>query len=150
MQSIYSDVACPGLVLTQMTLGILGKWFWTLILPLLLLVSGTLSHVQCIYEYPPPIPPQVRTFVTPTLTMNPYNGSEALVSRVCRKTLCFVLHAACQYSVFSSGDMLSQVWLARQTPYSLDRNRKYYSKVTAFGRRYVDHRQVCMCVCVCL
>lgn len=96
LQGIYSDVACPGLVLTQMTLGILGKWFWTLILPLLLLVSGTLSHIQCISDdhnvMNTPLPPQVRMLVTPTLTMNPYNGSEALVSRVCRKVfvLCYM------------------------------------------------------------
>ena len=48
--------------------------------------------------------------------------------------------------LFNSGDTLSQVWLARQAPHSLDHNKKYYSKVTAFGRRYVDHRQVCMSV----
>ena len=72
VQGIYSDVACPGLVLTQMTLGILGKWFWMLILPLLLLVSGTLSHVQCISDdhnvmntppLPPPPPPPSISFL---------------------------------------------------------------------------------------
>ena len=43
------------MMVTQMTLGILGRWFWTLILPLLLLVSETLSHVQCVsdnHDYP--------------------------------------------------------------------------------------------------
>lgn len=58
------------------------------------------------------------------------------------------LYIADVYSsgMFSCGGILSQVWLARQAPHSLDHNKKYYSKVTAFGRQYVDHRQVCMCV----
>ena len=72
------------MMVTQMTLGILGRWFWTLILPLLLLVSETLSHVQCVSDNCHVMTiPQVRMLVTPTLTMNPYNGSEALVSKVC-------------------------------------------------------------------
>lgn len=39
LQGIYSDVAGPGMMVTQMTLAILGTWFWTLLYPLLILVS---------------------------------------------------------------------------------------------------------------
>ncbi|ELU18542.1 hypothetical protein CAPTEDRAFT_92645 [Capitella teleta] len=56
-QGIYSHTTCPGLVMTNLTYGILPSWFWTLLLPLLILI---------------------RIF-TPTMNYSPYNGSEALV-----------------------------------------------------------------------
>lgn len=39
-QGLYSSVICPGVVLTNLTYGILPPFVWTLLLPLLWLVSG--------------------------------------------------------------------------------------------------------------
>ncbi|XP_076870912.1 3-keto-steroid reductase/17-beta-hydroxysteroid dehydrogenase 7 isoform X2 [Brachyhypopomus gauderio] len=55
-QGLYSSVICPGLVMTNLTYGILPSFFWTLILPLMWLI---------------------RIF-TNTFTLTPYNGAEAL------------------------------------------------------------------------
>ncbi|XP_048844799.1 3-keto-steroid reductase [Brienomyrus brachyistius] len=55
-QGIYSSVICPGLVMTNLTYGILPSFLWTLIMPIMLLI---------------------RIF-TNTFTLTPYNGAEAL------------------------------------------------------------------------
>ncbi|XP_055070016.2 3-keto-steroid reductase/17-beta-hydroxysteroid dehydrogenase 7 [Misgurnus anguillicaudatus] len=55
-QGLYSSVICPGLVMTNLTYGILPSFFWTLILPIMWLI---------------------RIF-TNTFTLTPYNGAEAL------------------------------------------------------------------------
>ena len=39
LQGVYSHTTCPGLVMTNLTNGILPAWFWKLVLPFLLLVS---------------------------------------------------------------------------------------------------------------
>lgn len=41
-QGLFSSVICPGLVMTNMTYGILPSFFWTLIMPLMWLVSCVL------------------------------------------------------------------------------------------------------------
>ncbi|XP_050388357.1 3-keto-steroid reductase/17-beta-hydroxysteroid dehydrogenase 7 isoform X2 [Patella vulgata] len=56
-KGVYSHVTCPGLVMTNLTFGILPSWFWNLILPIFWLL---------------------RIFV-PTMNYDTYNGSEALV-----------------------------------------------------------------------
>jgi 17beta-estradiol 17-dehydrogenase/3beta-hydroxysteroid 3-dehydrogenase len=55
-KGIYSHTTCPGLVMTNMTYGILPSWCWFLLLPILWLL---------------------RVF-TASVTVSPYNGSEAL------------------------------------------------------------------------
>uniref|UniRef100_A0AAY5F3S7 3-keto-steroid reductase/17-beta-hydroxysteroid dehydrogenase 7 n=1 Tax=Electrophorus electricus TaxID=8005 RepID=A0AAY5F3S7_ELEEL len=55
-QGVYSSVICPGLVMTNLTYGILPSFLWTLIMPLMWLL---------------------RMF-TNTFTLMPYNGAEAL------------------------------------------------------------------------
>ncbi|KAL2089754.1 hypothetical protein ACEWY4_014442 [Coilia grayii] len=55
-QGMYSSVICPGLVMTNLTYGILPSFFWTLIMPIMWLI---------------------RVF-TNTFTLTPYNGAEAL------------------------------------------------------------------------
>ncbi|KAI5109426.1 3-keto-steroid reductase [Silurus meridionalis] len=55
-QGLYSSVICPGLVMTNLTYGILPSFIWTLIMPLMWLI---------------------RIF-TNTFTLTPYNGAEAL------------------------------------------------------------------------
>lgn len=55
-QGMYSSVICPGLVMTNLTYGILPSFFWTLIMPIMWLI---------------------RIF-TNTFTLTPYNGAEAL------------------------------------------------------------------------
>lgn len=55
-QGVYSSVICPGLVMTNLTYGILPSFFWTLIMPIMWLI---------------------RIF-TNTFTLTPYNGAEAL------------------------------------------------------------------------
>ncbi|XP_064194565.1 3-keto-steroid reductase [Anguilla rostrata] len=55
-QGVFSSVICPGLVMTNLTYGILPSFFWTLIMPVMWLI---------------------RVF-TNTFTLTPYNGAEAL------------------------------------------------------------------------
>uniref|UniRef100_A0A3Q3RI92 3-keto-steroid reductase/17-beta-hydroxysteroid dehydrogenase 7 n=1 Tax=Mastacembelus armatus TaxID=205130 RepID=A0A3Q3RI92_9TELE len=55
-QGLFSSVVCPGLVMTNLTYGILPSFFWTLIMPIMWLI---------------------RIF-TNTFTLTPYNGAEAL------------------------------------------------------------------------
>ncbi|XP_026789274.3 3-keto-steroid reductase isoform X1 [Pangasianodon hypophthalmus] len=55
-QGLYSSVICPGLVMTNLTYGILPSFFWTLIMPIMWLI---------------------RIF-TNTFTLTSYNGAEAL------------------------------------------------------------------------
>ncbi|MGH0170251.1 UNVERIFIED_CONTAM: hypothetical protein FKN15_058602 [Acipenser sinensis] len=55
-QGLYSSVTCPGLVMTNLTYGILPSFFWTLITPIMWLI---------------------RIF-TNTFTLTAYNGAEAL------------------------------------------------------------------------
>ncbi|KAJ8390432.1 hypothetical protein AAFF_G00103670 [Aldrovandia affinis] len=55
-QGLFSSVICPGLVMTNLTYGILPSFFWTLIMPIMWLI---------------------RVF-TNTFTLTPYNGAEAL------------------------------------------------------------------------
>uniref|UniRef100_A0A672TFR1 3-keto-steroid reductase/17-beta-hydroxysteroid dehydrogenase 7 n=1 Tax=Sinocyclocheilus grahami TaxID=75366 RepID=A0A672TFR1_SINGR len=55
-RGLYASVICPGLVMTNLTYGILPSFFWTLIMPIMWLI---------------------RIF-TNTFTLSPYNGAEAL------------------------------------------------------------------------
>lgn len=55
-QGLFSSVICPGLVMTNLTYGILPPFFWTLIMPIMWLI---------------------RVF-TNTFTLTPYNGAEAM------------------------------------------------------------------------
>uniref|UniRef100_A0A8C5HY80 3-keto-steroid reductase/17-beta-hydroxysteroid dehydrogenase 7 n=1 Tax=Gouania willdenowi TaxID=441366 RepID=A0A8C5HY80_GOUWI len=55
-QGLFSSVICPGLVMTNLTYGIVPSFFWTLIMPIMYLI---------------------RVF-TNTFTISPYNGAEAL------------------------------------------------------------------------
>lgn len=55
-RGLYSSVICPGLVMTNLTYGILPSFFWTLIMPIMWLI---------------------RIF-TNTFTLSPYNGADAL------------------------------------------------------------------------
>ncbi|XP_062259739.1 3-keto-steroid reductase/17-beta-hydroxysteroid dehydrogenase 7-like [Platichthys flesus] len=55
-QGLFSSVICPGLVMTNLTYGILPSFFWTLIMPIMWLI---------------------RIF-TNTFTLTPSNGAEAL------------------------------------------------------------------------
>ncbi|XP_050014168.1 3-keto-steroid reductase/17-beta-hydroxysteroid dehydrogenase 7 isoform X2 [Alexandromys fortis] len=56
-KGLYSSVICPGVVLTNLTYGILPPFVWTLLLPLLWLIR----------------------FFANAFTLTPYNGAEALV-----------------------------------------------------------------------
>uniref|UniRef100_H2TTL7 3-keto-steroid reductase/17-beta-hydroxysteroid dehydrogenase 7 n=1 Tax=Takifugu rubripes TaxID=31033 RepID=H2TTL7_TAKRU len=55
-QGLFSSVICPGLVMTNLTYGILPSFLWSLIMPIMYLI---------------------RLF-TNTFTLTPYNGAEAL------------------------------------------------------------------------
>uniref|UniRef100_A0A1A8GL26 3-keto-steroid reductase/17-beta-hydroxysteroid dehydrogenase 7 n=1 Tax=Nothobranchius korthausae TaxID=1143690 RepID=A0A1A8GL26_9TELE len=55
-QGLFSSVTCPGLVMTNLTYGILPSFLWTLIMPIMWLI---------------------RIF-TNTFTLTPHNGAEAL------------------------------------------------------------------------
>ncbi|CAL8343681.1 unnamed protein product [Merluccius merluccius] len=55
-QGLFSSVICPGLVMTNLTYGILPSFFWSLLMPIMWFI---------------------RMF-TNTLTLTPYNGAEAL------------------------------------------------------------------------
>ncbi|XP_037681396.1 3-keto-steroid reductase/17-beta-hydroxysteroid dehydrogenase 7 [Choloepus didactylus] len=56
-RGLYSSVVCPGVVLTNLTYGILPPFIWTLLMPIVWLLR----------------------FFTNAFTMTPYNGTEALV-----------------------------------------------------------------------
>lgn len=56
-KGLYSSVMCPGVVLTNLTYGILPPFVWTLLLPLIWLIR----------------------FFANAFTLTPYNGAEALV-----------------------------------------------------------------------
>ncbi|XP_053373944.1 3-keto-steroid reductase/17-beta-hydroxysteroid dehydrogenase 7-like [Mercenaria mercenaria] len=56
-KGVYSVSTCPGLVMSNMTFGILPSWFWFLVMPFLFFM---------------------RLFVT-SLTCNAYNAAEALI-----------------------------------------------------------------------
>ncbi|KAM7162709.1 3-keto-steroid reductase/17-beta-hydroxysteroid dehydrogenase 7 isoform 2-T2 [Macrochelys suwanniensis] len=56
-QGLYSSVVCPGLVMTNLTYGILPSFFWKLIMPIMWIIR----------------------FFTGTYTLTPYNGAEAQV-----------------------------------------------------------------------
>ncbi|XP_071984222.1 3-keto-steroid reductase/17-beta-hydroxysteroid dehydrogenase 7 isoform X2 [Engystomops pustulosus] len=56
-KGLFSSVVCPGLVMTNLTYGILPSFFWTLIMPVMWLI---------------------RLF-THSFTISPYNGAEALL-----------------------------------------------------------------------
>lgn len=90
-KGVYSHTTCPGLVITRLTLGIIGVWFWVLIMPVLL---------------------TVRLILTRTMTLSSYNGTEALV------------------------------WLSKQDPAALDHSVKYCSRITSFGKLYVDREKL--------
>ncbi|NXS04596.1 DHB7 reductase, partial [Oxylabes madagascariensis] len=40
-QGLYSSVVCPGLVMSNMTYGILPIFLWKLLMPIMWLVSGS-------------------------------------------------------------------------------------------------------------
>ncbi|XP_034634625.1 3-keto-steroid reductase isoform X4 [Trachemys scripta elegans] len=56
-QGLYSSVVCPGLVMTNLTYGILPSFFWKLLMPIMWIIR----------------------FFTKTYTLTPYNGAEAQV-----------------------------------------------------------------------
>lgn len=56
-KNIYSHTTCPGLVLTNMTKGIVASWIWCFLLPFIYLFRLVLDH----------------------LSINTYKGSESLV-----------------------------------------------------------------------
>lgn len=43
-QGLFSSVACPGTMLTNLTYGILPSFIWTLMMPLIWLVSAPAPH----------------------------------------------------------------------------------------------------------
>ncbi|XP_020506912.2 3-keto-steroid reductase/17-beta-hydroxysteroid dehydrogenase 7 [Labrus bergylta] len=78
-QGLFSSVICPGLVMTNLTYGILPSFFWTLIMPIMWLV---------------------RIF-TNTFTLTPYNGAEALHWLFLQNPEC--LDPRAKYHSLSSG-----------------------------------------------
>ncbi|XP_064647394.1 3-keto-steroid reductase/17-beta-hydroxysteroid dehydrogenase 7-like isoform X2 [Lineus longissimus] len=89
-KAIYSHVTCPGLVMSNLTHGIMPAWFWSLIMPFLWIM---------------------RLF-TSTMTLSPYNGSEALF------------------------------WLSEQNPANLDPLCKYHSSVSVLGSPYTKPKKM--------
>lgn len=87
-QGLFSSVICPGLVMTNLTYGILPSIFWSLIMPIMYLVSGDchlcfyIVGVECVLHFFETYflfwAKQIR-FFTNTFTLTPYNGAEALV-----------------------------------------------------------------------
>lgn len=54
LQGMYSSVICPGLVMTNLTYGILPSFFWTLIMPIMWLVSFSISILLwCLHIFIP-------------------------------------------------------------------------------------------------
>lgn len=78
-QGLHSFVVCPGMVMTNLTYGILPHFFWTLIMPLMYLIR----------------------FFTNTFTITPYNGAEALHWLFFQKPEC--LDPRSKYHSLTSG-----------------------------------------------
>lgn len=78
-QGLHSFAVCPGMVMTNLTYGILPHFFWTLIMPIMWLI---------------------RLF-TNTFTITPYNGAEALHWLFLQKPQC--LDPRAKYHSLTSG-----------------------------------------------
>uniref|UniRef100_A0A4W5JLV2 3-keto-steroid reductase/17-beta-hydroxysteroid dehydrogenase 7 n=1 Tax=Hucho hucho TaxID=62062 RepID=A0A4W5JLV2_9TELE len=103
-QGLYSSVICPGLVMTNLTYGILPSFFWTLIMPIMYLI---------------------RIF-TNTFTLTPYNGAGALHSLFLKKTES--LDPRAKYHSLTSG-MGSNYTQPRQMDIDDDMSEALYVKL---------------------
>ncbi|XP_041366304.1 3-keto-steroid reductase/17-beta-hydroxysteroid dehydrogenase 7-like isoform X2 [Gigantopelta aegis] len=65
-KNIYSHSVCPGLVMTNLTWGILPAWFWKIMFPFICLMR----------------------FIVPSLTYSAYSGCEALVWLISQRPEC--------------------------------------------------------------
>ncbi|XP_024290924.2 3-keto-steroid reductase/17-beta-hydroxysteroid dehydrogenase 7 [Oncorhynchus nerka] len=103
-QGLYSSVICPGLVMTNLTYGILPSFFWTLIMPIMYLI---------------------RIF-TNTFTLTPHNGAGALHSLFLKKTES--LDPRAKYHSLTSG-MGSNYTQPRQMDIDDDMSEALYVKL---------------------
>ncbi|CDQ56258.1 unnamed protein product [Oncorhynchus mykiss] len=103
-QGLYSSVICPGLVMTNLTYGILPSFFWTLIMPIMYLI---------------------RIF-TNTFTLTPHNGAGALHSLFLKKTES--LDPKAKYHSLTSG-MGSNYTQPRQMDIDDDMSEALYVKL---------------------
>ncbi|CAB1317841.1 unnamed protein product [Coregonus sp. 'balchen'] len=103
-QGLYSSVICPGLVMTNLTYGILPSFFWTLIMPIMYLI---------------------RIF-TNTFTLTPYNGAGALHSLFLQKPES--LDPRAKYHSLTSG-MGSNYTQPRQMDMDDDMSEALYVKL---------------------
>ncbi|XP_025094541.1 3-keto-steroid reductase-like isoform X1 [Pomacea canaliculata] len=89
-KGIYSHSTCPGLVVTNMTTGILPAWFWFLILPFILLMrlfipsmtnspaKGAKALVWLSQQRPETLDPATKYLSQCTITGKPYVATEKL------------------------------------------------------------------------
>lgn len=166
-QGLFSSVVCPGLVMTNLTYGILPSFFWTLIMPIMWLVSWFFS--LCLF-YLPVWTAHILCFIwlelltglcgilflvlirfesSPTRSHS-HHTTEQLHWYVCRQPMLILkekvfkdlyLYSEWIINMKSCSD-LSQHWLFLQKPESLDPRAKYHSLTSGLGTSYTQPRQV--------
>ncbi|XP_037537526.1 3-keto-steroid reductase/17-beta-hydroxysteroid dehydrogenase 7 [Nematolebias whitei] len=120
-QGLFSSVICPGLVMTNLTYGILPPFFWTLIMPIMWLI---------------------RIF-TNTFTITPYNGAEALHWLFLQKPEC--LDQRAKYHSLTSG-FGTNYTEPRQMDIDDEMSEAFYSKLLELEktvRSKESERNVC-------
>lgn len=139
--------------MTNLTYGILPSFFWTLILPIMWLVSEVSSlligvayersHVAGMHFY---IYIYFRSGSSPTHSRSRHTTEQRrwyVVDLPCK-------HLRNERSVNAvSRSALSQHWLFGQNPESLDPRAKYHSLTSGLGTNYTQARQVSQGAPVC-
>ncbi|KNC82543.1 hypothetical protein SARC_05170 [Sphaeroforma arctica JP610] len=130
-KGVYSYTCCPGLVITNVTLGILPWWMWTYILFPFLLIY------RCI---------------EPMYVLHPYNGAEALIylsgldlprtpgvlidTKARGKSSPYERPSVIT-QVEDEGDLPSEISGPHKDLVYMDPFSKYYSRTSFWGERYV-------------
>lgn len=152
LQGLFSSVTCPGLVMTNLTFGILPSFFWTLIMPIMWMVR---VH-SLFYMFMCNFPKLLKTFfcfrqTDPNFHQHFYThpkqwsrGTGVFLSHDLYFYLCSLLfwclvNAPKIINVHSAS---LQFWLFLQKPEVLDSRAKYHSLTSGLGTKYTEPRQV--------
>lgn len=148
-QGLFSSVICPGLVMTNLTYGILPSFFWTLIMPIMWLVG-----CSALYLFTSNFNLEPRLTTSPSRHTDPdfHQHFHAYAVQRSRGTGLypagvFRVHTSLRPGLrrgvnTNSCSGLSQHWLFLQKPESLDPRAKYQSLTSGLGTNYTEPRRV--------
>uniref|UniRef100_A0A3B5QB88 3-keto-steroid reductase/17-beta-hydroxysteroid dehydrogenase 7 n=1 Tax=Xiphophorus maculatus TaxID=8083 RepID=A0A3B5QB88_XIPMA len=148
-QGLFSSVICPGLVMTNLTYGILPSFFWTLIMPIMWLVG-----CSALYLFTSNFNLKPRLTTSPSRHTDPdfHQHFHAYAVQRSRGTGLypagvFRVHTSLRPGLrrgvnTNSCSGLSQHWLFLQKPESLDPRAKYQSLTSGLGTNYTEPRRV--------